>query len=206
MKVTWLGHACFMLESEGYQVVLDPFTRVPGLKDVHTKADLVLCSHEHYDHHYLEGVTMRTGGKNPFTVETVDTFHDAKEGALRGKNTVHLLRTEGLTAVHLGDLGHRLTETQAAPLRHCDVLLIPVGGTYTMDGALAAETVQQLQPRVVVPMHYRSATFGFDNIDGVEPFIKALPTWSVRRYEESSLDLTADTETQIALLKPQLHV
>ncbi len=202
MRLTWLGHACFMLESAGYRLILDPFTRVPGLKDVHTEADRVLCSHDHYDHHYLAGVTMRSGGQCPFTVDTVATFHDDKEGALRGENTVHILRAEGLTVVHLGDLGHRLTEKQAAPLRHCDVLLLPVGGTYTIDAALAAETVRQLQPRVVVPMHYRSETFGFENIGGVEPFIKALPEWSVRRYEDSALALTAEMPSYIALLQP----
>ncbi len=206
MRLTWLGHASFMLESEGYQLVLDPFADVPGLKNVHIEADQVLCSHNHYDHHYLKGVTVRSGGQCPFAVDTVATFHDEKMGALRGENTVHILCAEGLRVVHLGDLGHRLTEAQAAPLHHCDVLLLPVGGTYTIDSVLAAETVQQLQPRVVIPMHYRSEQFGFAKLGGVEPFIKMLQTWPVRRYEESTLTLTTEMTPQIALLKPLLNV
>lgn len=202
MKLTWLGHACFMLESAGYRLVLDPFAQVPGLQDVHTAAEKVLCSHEHFDHHYLAGVTVHDGGPNPFQVETMDTFHDEKSGALRGMNTVHILRAEGLTVVHLGDLGHRLAEAQAAPLRHCDVLLLPVGGTYTIDATLAAETVRQLEPRVVVPMHYRSETFGFEDIAGVKPFIAALPEWPVQRDLGSTLELTAGMKQYIALLKP----
>ena len=206
MRLTWMGHACFLLETSGYQLLLDPFAEVPGLQDVHTEADLVLCSHDHFDHHYLEGVTVRSGAQNPFAVETVDTFHDEKQGAMRGKNTVHILRAEGLTVVHLGDLGHRLTEEQAAPLHHCDVLLLPIGGTYTIDAALAAETVRQLQPRVVVPMHYRSEKFGFSNLGVAEPFVVVLPEWTARRHEESTLELTAEMAPRIALLKPLLSV
>ena len=90
MRITWLGHACFMVEYEGYRVVIDPFRDVPGFADVSAEADMVLCSHGHFDHAHTDGVTLREGRENPFTVETVDTFHDEEGGALRGKNTVHI--------------------------------------------------------------------------------------------------------------------
>lgn len=200
MRITWLGHACFMVEHEGYKVVIDPFCDVPGFRDIAVEAHAVLCSHGHYDHAYTDGVALRGGGENPFAVETVAACHDEKGGALRGQNTVHLLRAAGLSVVHLGDLGHLLSEEQAAPLRGCDVLLIPVGGTYTVDGDTAAQIVRCLQPRAVIPMHYRSETFGFDNIDTVDAFLAHFPAETVHRTEENFLDLTTETPQQVAVL------
>ncbi len=200
MRITWLGHACFMVENKGYRVILDPFCDVPGFRDVAVEADAVLCSHGHYDHAYTAGVALREGTENPFTVETVETCHDEAEGALRGKNTVHILRAGDLTVVHLGDLGHVLTEEQAEPLCGCDALLIPVGGTYTVDGATAAQIVKRLQPRVVIPMHYRGESFGFDNIDTLDPFLSHFAAGTVRRVEENFFDLAADMPAQVAVL------
>lgn len=200
MRITWLGHACFMVEYEGYRVVIDPFCDVPGCRDTAVEADAVLCSHGHYDHAYIGGVALREGKDSPFTVETVDTCHDEKGGALRGENTVHCLRAGGLTVVHLGDLGHVLTGEQAQPLRGCDALLVPVGGTYTLNGDTAAQVVRQLQPRVVIPMHYRGEGFGFDNIETVEPFLAHFPAETVCRAGESHLELTADTPCGVTVL------
>ena len=203
MKLTWLGHACFALEAAGFRIVTDPFEGVPGLKDTHTWANEVYCSHGHHDHHYLEGVEIRGGGENPFAMECVACFHDEKRGALRGENTIRSFRTEGLQVVHLGDLGHALSQEQAEPLRGCDVLLIPVGGTYTIDGELAARTVAQLVPRVVVPMHYRNEKFGFDDISTVEPFLAALEGYEIVKTAQSCLEIHKDGEKQVVLLVPQ---
>ena len=171
MRISWLGHACFAVEHEGYRVVIDPFCDVPGCRNVSAEAEEVLCSHGHFDHAYTKGVTLHLGKESPFTVETVDTFHDEKGGALRGRNTVHILRAGGKTLVHLGDLGHSLSAGQAEKLRSCDVLLIPVGGVYTVDGAAAAAVVRALQPRTAIPMHYRGDGFGFDNIGTLDDFL-----------------------------------
>lgn len=203
MYITWLGHACFALETEGYRIVIDPFCDVPGFADVKEEADAVLCSHEHYDHAYRAGVTLREGKESPFTVEKVAACHDEKGGALRGRNTIHLLRAGGLSVVHLGDLGHTLSEEQAAPLRCCDALLIPVGGTYTVDGDTAAQVAAQLQPRVVIPMHYRGASFGFDNIATVNAFLAHFPREAVRYAEGNTLELTQDTPAQVTVLAYQ---
>lgn len=191
MRLTWLGHACFLLESEGYRVVIDPYIDVPGCGELRLEADAVLCSHHHFDHDYTDAVTLRQGRANPFTVTTVNTFHDEKCGALRGENTVHILRAEGLTVVHLGDLGHRLDKSAVRNLRTCDVLLIPVGGTYTLDAAGAAETVRLLQPRAVIPMHYRGDGFGFDDITTVEPFLAHFPKEQITFLRGNTLELTA---------------
>lgn len=199
MRISWLGHACFMIESKGYQLLLDPYCDVPGCKNTAVAVDGVLCSHDHFDHAYCDELTLRQGKESPFAVSTMETFHDEKEGALRGINRIHILQSEGLKAVHLGDLGHPLSEAQAAPLRGCDVLMIPVGGFFTIDAAIAAETVAQLQPRVVIPMHYRGAGFGFDPIDTVEPFLQRFAPQLVQRLESSTLEVTKDTPHQVAV-------
>ena len=193
MRISWLGHACFMLEHEEYRVVIDPFNDVPGYRDTAVTADAVLCSHEHFDHAYRAGVTLREGKASPFTVEVLDTCHDEAGGTLRGKNKIHILRAGGMTVAHLGDLGHMPDEEQLEKLHRCDALLIPVGGTYTLDAAGAAAVAAAVQPRVVIPMHYRGENFGFDNIGTVEAFLAYFPADTVQRLKENQLELTECT-------------
>ena len=123
MNITWLGHSCFVVESAGWRIVLDPYY-VETYPALHIEADEVLCSHGHRDHAFLEAVTLsgRDKSESPFTVETVSTFHDDKGGTLRGENTIHILRAEGVTLVHCGDLGHELSEKQLAAVKGCDAL------------------------------------------------------------------------------------
>lgn len=199
MRISWLRHACFLIESDGYQVVLDPFDEVPGCPDTAVEADAVLCSHEHHDHNNRAGVKLRAGKVSPFTVTVVETFHDEKAGTLRGDNKIHVLQAEGMKVAHMGDLGHPLSEEQAEVLRGCDAMMIPVGGFYTVDGETAAAIVKRLKPRVVIPMHYRGEGFGFDVIDTVEPFLSHFPAEKVYRRTESSLELTKETPEQVAV-------
>ena len=130
MNIIWLGHSCFVVESAGWRVVLDPYY-VETYPALHIEADEALCSHGHRDHAFLEAVTLsgREKSESPFTVETVSTFHDDKKGSLRGENAIHILRAEGMTLVHCGDLGHELNEEQLAAVKGCDALLIPVRST-----------------------------------------------------------------------------
>ena len=146
MYITWLGHSCFRLESAGYGLVIDPYRVVAGYPPLRVEANAVYISHHHFDHDCLEAVTLLPGGENPFTVETFSTFHDDCQGALRGDNTVHIFRAEGMTVVHLGDLGCALTAAQEEKISGCDALMLPVGGTYTIDAAAAAELVGRLHP------------------------------------------------------------
>ena len=113
MNIIWLGHSCFVVESAGWRIVLDPYY-VETYPALHIEADEALCSHGHRDHAFLEAVTLsgRDKSESPFTVETVSTFHDDQKGSLRGENAIHILRTEGMTLVHCGDLGHELNEEQ----------------------------------------------------------------------------------------------
>ncbi|MGE4277274.1 MAG: MBL fold metallo-hydrolase [Lawsonibacter sp.] len=202
MNVIWNGHSCFTLESEDGSVVFDPYQdgAVPGLAPLRLTADAVLCSHEHRDHGARSAVTL-TGRSPSFHLTTLSTFHDPEGGALRGPNTIHILSSEGLRIAHLGDLGCPLTEEQLGLLQGLDALLIPVGGYYTIDVAQAQALVQQLNPRVVIPMHYRSDTFGYDVIARLDDFL-ALRS-DVVRYAGNTLALTKDTPSQTAVLTYQ---
>ena len=200
MTITWLGHACFALESNGYRIVIDPYQGVEGLKDISTEANAVFCSHQHGDHAYTAGVRLVEKAPCPFTVREVATFHDDQGGSLRGPNTVRCFTAEGLTVVHLGDLGHLLTEEQVDAIGSCDALLIPVGGFFTIDASAAKAVAGQLQPRVVIPMHYRFGSCGLPVVAEADAFTALYPANVVRRYDSSTLTLTTDTPPQIAVL------
>ena len=113
-------------------------------------------------------------------------------GALRGTNTIHILAAEGLRVVHLGDLGHELSGEQLAPLRGCDALLIPVGGFYTIDAETAKRVADAIAPRVIVPMHYRHGSHGYDVIATAEDFLRLYPADEVHCLDGSSFELTPD--------------
>lgn len=191
MYITWLGHSCFRLESAGYGLVIDPYRVVAGYPPLRVEANAVYISHHHFDHDCLEAVTLLPGGENPFTVEMLSTFHDDCQGALRGDNTVHIFRAEGMTVVHLGDLGCALTAAQEEKISGCDALMLPVGGTYTIDAAAAAELVRRLHPRLVLPMHFRRGKQGFPELTTLEDFLSRLPEQPVHRLTGETLDLTS---------------
>lgn len=192
MEIQWLGHACFAVESEGWRIVLDPY-EVEGYPALHTEGDEVLCSHGHHDHNHVAAVTLRGSGRqSPFTVERVATFHDEVQGAKRGANTIHILSAEGLRVTHFGDLGHWPTEEQFARLRGCDAVLIPVGGFYTIDAAMAKRICDELKPRVIVPMHYRDGERGLRVVAPVEEFLSLCEPAAVTRLDTDRFTLTAD--------------
>lgn len=171
MKITWYGHSCFKVSFDGGSVVFDPYAdgSVPGWTLPRLSADAVLCSHSHDDHAGAGKVTL-SGREPDCKVETVECFHDAEHGAKRGANTIHILTADGVRVAHLGDLGHEPDEAQLAAIGAPDVLLIPVGGFYTIDAATAAAVAEKIGARITVPMHYRGDGFGYDVIGTVEEF------------------------------------
>ncbi len=193
MTITWLGHACFLLESGGYRVIIDPCKGVPGVPDTEATAEKVLCSHGHFDHCYTEKIRILDAETCPFTIREIQSFHDDAEGAKRGANTIHALTAENITAVHLGDLGHLLSAEQIAAIGKCDVLLIPVGGTYTLDVCAAKEVAEQLSPHLICPMHYRLGDMGFEVLQTVDDFTVQYPADSIRKLTGNTLTLTEDT-------------
>ena len=199
MKLIWNGHSCFTIQSEDGTLVLDPYQdgSVPGLSPLSLTADLVLCSHEHRDHGAREAVAL-TGRTAAFQVDRLDAFHDDSQGSQRGKNTIHILSSQGLRVAHLGDLGCFPTPEQMDRLMGLDALLLPVGGYYTIDAQQARKVVEQLKPRVAVPMHYRGENFGYDVIGPLEDYLALCS--DVVRYPGNTLELTADTPAQTAVL------
>lgn len=191
MKLTWLGHACFALEQDGYRIVIDPYTNVEGHADVQTSAHAVYCSHQHYDHSAVSGVTLLPARECPFTVRTVKTCHDEEGGALRGENLIHIFSAGGITIAHLGDLGHQLTPEQLSAIGKVDGILVPIGGTYTVDAAGAKRVCDTIAPKWVVPMHYRHAPYGFSVLQTAEDFTALWP--DAIRVESSSLTVDETT-------------
>ena len=201
MTLTWYGHSCFRLDSAQGSVVFDPYEPeyVPGLAlPEGLSADAVICSHAHRDHNYAAGVAL-TGRRPGFTVERMETFHDDVHGAKRGRNTVSIVTAEGMRIVHMGDLGHMLSAAQCDALLGAEAVMIPVGGYYTIDARTAADIVRAIRPRVVIPMHYRGAGFGFDVLAGVEEFIALAD--NVRRFDTNVLTLPQDGAPMTAVLR-----
>ena len=200
MRLIWHGHSCFSVEAEGYTVVFDPYAdgSVPGYAPLRLSADAVFCSHGHGDHNARELVVL-SGRACPLRVEAVPCFHDERHGLLRGRNTIHILEAEGLRLAHLGDLGHMPKGKTLERLRGLDAVMIPVGGFYTIDAKAANALVNEIRPRVVLPMHYRLAENGYDVISEVTDFA-ALRENTVT-YDTDSLDLNADTPAQTAILR-----
>ena len=200
MKFIWHGHSCFTIETEEGTVVLDPYGdgSVPGFGPLRLSADAVLCSHEHGDHNNRAAVSL-SGRPCGVAVSKLNTWHDDVQGKKRGANTIHILKAEGLTAAHLGDLGCMLTAEQADALKGLDALMVPIGGFYTIDADQALEIVSILNPRVVIPMHYRDASHGYDVIATAEKFRRGCS--NPIDYPDNTFLLTKDTAPQTAFLR-----
>lgn len=183
MDINWFGQACFRIKGKNATVVIDPYDPdMLGLKlPKDLTADAVLQSHEHKDHSHLEAVTgdpIQITGPGEYEVKGISivgvpTFHDKVQGAERGMNTVYNIAIDGINIVHLGDLGHTLSEEQSQLIDVADILLIPVGGVYTIDAKEAAQVVSQLEPKVIVPMHYALPGLKVE-LAPVEDFLKEL--------------------------------
>lgn len=202
ISITWHGHSCFTVSCDGYSIVLDPYApgSVPGLSPLSLTANQVLCSHQHGDHGYTDAVSISGyEGQTPFHIQTIDTYHDDAKGTLRGTDRIHILEANGLRIAHMGDLGCELEPEQMEKLKNLDAILIPVGGYYTIDASQARALVCTLSPRVVIPMHYRSDTFGYDVIGRLEEYTKLCDDCVV--YDTSTIGIDKDTKKQTAILK-----
>ena len=168
----YLGHSCFLLELDGIHFLLDPYSPRVGYGELEVEADVITVSHEHMDHNYVEaapgarvirGLTADGLGWEDVSVSLgrvritgLPTYHDDASGRLRGRNMAFIFQLDDLKVVHLGDLGHFLNETQAEKLQGVDLLLVPVGGHYTIDARQARELIEVLDPAIAVPMHCRT--------------------------------------------------
>ena len=164
MKLEYLGHSCFKITaSDGTRIVTDPYTRI-GYELPPLRADFVTCSHFHYDHNFVQGVQgVREVITSPGSCERggvlitgIPSSHDDMDGAMRGENTVYRFEADGMTVCHLGDIGEELTPRLIERIGKVDVLLVPVGGTYTIDARGALGYIEAIAPAVAVPMHYNA--------------------------------------------------
>lgn len=204
MKIRWFGHSCFLLTgTSGVRVLTDPFNEKVGYPVPAVQADIVTVSHQHFDHNHTAVVQGRfTVFDSPgsYTTHGVEihgfpTFHDDDQGHQRGNNVLFRISLDGLTVVHCGDLGHMLTREQGESIGQVDVLLLPVGGTYTIGCAEAVELMRLLRPVITIPMHYRTPAMSFP-IQQVDPFIQAAGGASRPGTPEITLD--ADTLERMA--------
>lgn len=188
MDIYWGGQSLFRLKGKQATVIIDPFDPdFTGLKlPKELTADVCLQSHDHKDHNNTKVVTS-PAGKHPMifdvlgeyevggvVITAINSFHDNSEGAQRGRNIIFHLLFDGLNIVHLGDFGQsQLTEEQIAQISETDILLIPVGGVYTIDAKAAASIVSQLEPKIIIPMHYKLEGLKAE-LDPVEKFLKEM--------------------------------
>lgn len=200
IELTWLGHSCFRVECAMNKLILDPFApgSVPGLRDITEEADGVLCTHEHHDHNYREGVRL-TPGERGMEVHAYPSFHDDCQGAKRGPNKIFVLGDSSVRVAHMGDIGCMPSPEVVEALRGVDAMLIPVGGYYTVGPREAMEIVKAIEPRVVIPMHYRSPDFGFDVLGPVEDFLALCESW--RKAEGNYIEINPDTEPGAVVLQ-----
>jgi L-ascorbate metabolism protein UlaG (beta-lactamase superfamily) len=209
MEITWLGHSCFRLRGREGVVVTDPFGKETGYDWSRPRADIVTISHAHDNHNQpqrVAGDPKIVSGPGEYEISNIfvtgiGSFHDNKKGSDRGGNTIYLIEFENLKICHLGDLGHVPSEAQAEVLSGLDVLLVPVGGVTTINAAQAAEVVSLLEPRIVIPMHYKTKAFA-GKLDNVDKFFKEMGLKDVE--EQDSLKVTkssSEEETQVIVLK-----
>jgi len=218
MKIKFLGHAAFLITTaDGTRIVTDPYE--PGgfggairHGPLREPADIVVISHEHGDHNYVKmvpGNPIVVKGREEqvqrgITFRALATHHDTSGGAQRGENIVRGLEADGLTVCHLGDLGHLLSPEDAAALGAIDVLLVPVGGTFTIDAKGATAVVNRLRPHIAIPMHFLTHKVTLP-LAPVEGFLAGKPR--VRRVDGSEIEVSRETlpePTEIVVLQPAL--
>jgi L-ascorbate metabolism protein UlaG (beta-lactamase superfamily) len=196
MKIRWFGHACFgIVSANGTRIITDPFDESVGYPMPDAEADIVTTSHGHFDHNHTKGIKgnfrhlHKPGEYNVsgIGIKGIPTFHDDSKGTKRGANVVFVFRVDGLTVCHCGDLGHDFSREQAEELSDIDILIIPVGGTYTIDARTAAKIVKTLNPRVTIPMHYKTEAINFP-ITGVENFLELVDGCGTERIKELDVD------------------
>ncbi|MFC2059575.1 MBL fold metallo-hydrolase [Chloroflexota bacterium] len=216
MKIKWLGHASFLITSDtGTKVITDPYVTGGNLcyGDIEESADIVTVSHEHFDHNNVaavQGNPESVRGATPVEIKGIKfngipTYHDENKGSQRGKNTIFCFEIDGVRICHLGDLGHSLGDKEIAELSGVDVLLIPVGGFYTIDSEVAGQLCDRIKPRVIIPMHYRNDRCPSFPVSGVAEFLQgkagvSMPDASEVEFKRGELPAS----TQIIVLKSAL--
>ncbi len=210
MTITWLGHSCFRIEAKEGSILIDPFSKELGLRPPKVKEDILLVTHRHFDH--AGGAT--DVGPDTFVIDGpgeyerrgiqvrgIQSFHDTVQGLERGLNTMYVIVAEDMTVCHLGDLGEqKLTDRQLEEIGDVDILMVPVGGKYTIGPKEAVAVVSQIQPKVVIPMHFKEQGITIEGLEGVEKFVKeiGLTPEKVEKFRVAKKTLPVE-ETKLVL-------
>ena len=210
--------ACIRVKGKNATVVFDPYDPgFTGLSSLKIAGDIVCVSHQHQDHNNVSAVVASEEGKTPFVISGageyeisgvnivgIPSFHDDKEGAERGKNTIYHVTVDDVNFVHLGDLGQKkLTQEQVEELSSCDVLFIPVGSVYTISGKDAPDIIAQIEPKVIIPIHYKLPGLKFD-LDPVEKFLATMGKENLQAQQKYSISRERlPEEPEVVLLQKQ---
>ena len=215
MKIKYLGHASFMISSDnGTKIITDPYMPNEALTygEINESADIVTVSHEHLDHSNVAAVRGNpkivkgavTAESKGIAIKGIPSYHDEAGGKKRGGNIIFYFEVDGIRVCHLGDLGHLLGDNQVAEIGTVDILIVPVGGYYTIDGRVATQVCNQLKPRVIIPMHW-NYKWSFSEIASVDEFLQgkkdvSRPDASEAEFKQGELPAS----TQIIVLKSAL--
>jgi L-ascorbate metabolism protein UlaG (beta-lactamase superfamily) len=214
MDISWLGHSCFLLRGKNVTLVTDPFSPQTGhsqgelLRLGKISASIVTISHNHPGHNFAMGVggdpyVVRGPGEyevSDILITGVASYHDNKRGQELGRNTIYIIHMDDLVICHLGDLGHTLQEEQLEEVADADVLLVPIGGGNTINAAQAAEVISQVEPRIIIPMHYRSSDAETPN--PLDKFCREMGVETINTQPKLSITRNnLPAETQVVILE-----
>jgi L-ascorbate metabolism protein UlaG (beta-lactamase superfamily) len=202
MNITWYGQSCFRVALQGQKkakqwtsLIIDPFDESTGLKLPKLEAEILLITHEHKDHNNQKIATKETFLINSpgeyelrdIFIQGISSFHDKEKGKERGLNTIYTVETEEIKLCHLGDFGQEeLTDEQLRDIGEVDVLMIPVGGVYTIDAKEATKVISQIEPRIVIPMHYKIPGLKV-KLDELGTFLKAIGDKGAKAEDKISI-------------------
>jgi len=222
-KISWAGQSCFQIsvsnsKDHSADIVIDPYEEKIGLKLPSFSADIVLVTHDHYDHNNVKGVKASKGSDAPFVIngpgeyevkevfiKGIPAFHDESDGKERGQSTIYTIEAEDMKFCHLGDLGQKLlTDEQLEKIDEVDVLMIPVGGTYTIDSTAAQKIISQIEPKIVIPMHYALPKLTV-KLDELSKFLKTMGKDSITPQDKFTIKSSAlpnEGAMEIVVLQP----
>lgn len=217
MIITYHGHSCFKLKGKRGTVVMDPYDDAVGFSMPRLSADIVTVSHDHFDHNAHSKITGTARRDNPFVIEEsgeyevgrisvfgTKTFHDSSKGAERGNNTVYTVLIDSMRVCHLGDLGHELTADQLDAIGSIDILVCPVGGSFTIGPEQAAKTIRALEPSIAIPMHYKTSEHDKNVFADVKPLEAFLKEYGVEPAPQPKFDISRSQlpeETELVVLR-----
>jgi L-ascorbate metabolism protein UlaG (beta-lactamase superfamily) len=213
MEITFVGHSCFKIKGKQLSLVIDPYDSKVGYKLPKMEADLVLSSHDHFDHGNVSAISnpkliVDKAGEYEVSgvfITALPTYHDDKQGAKRGQNLAFLIDIDGFSLLHLGDLGHELSDATLENIGTVDVLMIPVGGNYTIDAETATKVISSIEPGIVIPMHYKTEDLtGVEGLDGLDKFLDQMGVEGVKTVDKFKANSKSDipNETEIVVLSP----